>query len=66
MGKIVERTFSGYRLHLPKRLNLFVRNPKTGERIQVIDDLSFWMRQKFSYFQQLADEGKLEEAFKSF
>lgn len=56
--KIVERTFSGYRLNLPKSTRLFVRT--STERVEA-KDLSFWMRQRFSYFQELADEGRLAE-----
>jgi len=65
MGRIIQRTFSGYRVDLPEGLRLFVRKPN-GDRVEIKDDIDFWAKQKFSYFQQLVDENKLEQAFESF
>ena len=50
---------------MPEGLRLFVRKPN-GDRVEIKDDIDFWAKQKFSYFQQLVDENKLEQAFESF
>ena len=42
--KIVERTFSGYRLNLPKGLMLTVFDARTGERVQINNSKAWMMR----------------------
>ena len=47
---------------MPDGLRLFVRKPN-GDRVEIKDDINFWAMQRFSYFQQLVDENKLERVF---
>lgn len=45
MGKIIERTFSGYRLNLPKGLRLVAVDVAANQRYELSEDLHYWMRQ---------------------
>jgi len=52
MGRIIERTFSGYRINwdnVPggENIKLVLRDCRTGER-QELEDVSYWMRQRLS------------------
>ena len=50
MGRIIERKFSGVILHLPEGTRLFVKDVRTGERVEITEDVTFWMKQRFSFF----------------
>jgi len=65
MGRIIQRKMSGYILDLPERLKLFVTDGRTGQRIEIKDDLDFWMRTRFSYFTEVFEKQGLD-GFKSF
>lgn len=50
MGRIIERKFSGTILHLPEGTRLFVKDVRTGERVEIVEDVKFYMKQRFSWF----------------
>lgn len=57
MGRVCERTFSGYRLWLPKGLKVEVVDLATGKRYKFKrNEMSFLMRQRVSYLETLLDE----------
>jgi hypothetical protein len=60
MGKIIERTFSGYRLNLPKGLRLFAVDVVTNQRYDLSDDLHYWMRQPIWVIKELLRSKKEE------
>jgi len=60
MGRVIERTFSGYRLNLPERLKLVVVDFKTGKRYR-LEDLDYWMRQPLWVIYEELREGWLDD-----